>query len=64
VRYDLANGKGAILKVIFIFDGKGAILKVIFIFNKFLIKKIPRLQFRDFEWNKEQLETIESSLVS
>ena len=28
------------------------------------IKKIPRLQFRDFEWNKEQLETIESSLAS
>jgi hypothetical protein len=28
------------------------------------IKKIPRLQFIDFEWNKEQLETIEFSLAS
>jgi hypothetical protein len=28
------------------------------------IKKIPRLQFRDFEWNKEQWETLESLLAS
>jgi hypothetical protein len=51
VRYDLANGKGAISKFYGVLVRKK-------------IKKIPRLQFRDFEWNKEQLETIESSIAS
>jgi hypothetical protein len=48
VRYDLANGKGADIEVLV----------------RKKIKKIPRLQFRDFEWSKEQLETIESSFAS
>ena len=48
MRYDLANGKGSILK---------------FLLLRKKIKKIPRVQFRDFEWNKEHLEVIESPLA-
>jgi hypothetical protein len=49
VRYDLAN-----------VNKRGDIEVLV----RKKIKKIPRLQFRDFEWNKEQLENIESSLAS
>jgi hypothetical protein len=48
MRNDLANGKGGDIEVLV----------------RKKIKKIPRLQFRYFEWNKEQLETKESSLAS
>ncbi len=48
MRYDLAIGKGVILK---------------FLLDRKKIKKIPRLQCRDFEWNKDQMETLGSSLA-